>query len=112
MGRIAQSLIASFREQSQDLSQAAEQFTEGLPADCPSPEELAKEGYDPQHVLYIAAQNFASAFAESIGEFGEFDEFSEQAARAEDEYMPSAPPMSPITNSFFWTWAKKFQLTK
>ena len=26
-------------------------------------------------------------------------------AKAEDEYMPSGPPMSPLTGSYFWMWA-------
>jgi hypothetical protein len=25
--------------------------------------------------------------------------------KAEDEYMPSGPPMSPLTGSYFWMWA-------
>ena len=101
MGRIAQTLVATLRQQ----SQVADQLTEGLPDDFPSPEELAAEGYDPQHIQYIAAQNFASLFAESVNELDEFDDYSRTVAVAEDEYMPSSPPMSPITQSFFWTWA-------
>ena len=53
MGRIAQSLIATLRDQAEPLKQVAEQFTEGLPEDMPSPEVLDDEGYDPQHILYI-----------------------------------------------------------
>ena len=26
-------------------------------------------------------------------------------AKAEDEYLPSGPPMSPLTGSYFWMWA-------
>jgi hypothetical protein len=25
--------------------------------------------------------------------------------KAEDEYLPSGPPMSPLSGSFFWLWA-------
>jgi len=105
MGRIARNLIASFHEQSQDLTLAADELTAGLPEDFPTPEQLAKEGYDPQHILYIAAQNFASVFAESVCNSDQFEEYSKKVERAEDEYQPSAPPISPITQSFFWTWA-------
>lgn len=105
MGRIAESLIATFQAQAEELQQVAEQFTGGLPADMPSPQELAEQGYDPQHVLYIAAQNFASLFGESACELEEFEPYAEAAEQAEDEYMPSSPPMSPITSSFFYTWS-------
>ncbi len=105
MGRIAQNLLASLSEQSQDLTQAAKQFAQGLPDELPTPEELAEEGYDSQHILYIRAQNFASLFAEFASELDEFAGYSQIVEQAEKEYMPSMPPMSPITQSFFWTWA-------
>ncbi len=72
MGRIAESLITTFQDQAEDLQQVAEQFTTGLPADMSSPQELAEQGHDPQHVLYSTAQNFASLFGESACELEEF----------------------------------------
>ena len=85
MGRIAKSLLAAFRAQMSDLSQSAKQFTEGLPMNLPSPDELIDEGYDPQHILYISAQNFAALFAESVSELDEFSRFSETVELAENE---------------------------
>ena len=35
----------------------------------------------------------------------EFDPYCQIAGPAQDEYMPSAPPMSPLTTSYFTTWA-------
>ena len=105
MGWIAKNLIASFREASKDLAEAAKLFSSGMAADdMPSPEELIAEGYDPQHVMYVCAQHFTSLFVDGICQLDELDEYSEIAARAQDEYMPYGPPMSPITQSFFWTW--------
>jgi hypothetical protein len=31
--------------------------------------------------------------------------WADAVAKAEDEYLPSGPPMSPLTGSYFWTWA-------
>ena len=105
MGRIAESLVATFRNQLQNPTQVAEEFTKDLPADVPSPAELADEGYDPQHIAYIAVQNFACLFGDAAGELDGFEEYARVVEQAEDEYLPSAPPMSPITQSFFWSWA-------
>ncbi len=105
MGRIAQDLIASLRERSPEIIRVAEQFTEGTPSDLPSPEELLREGYDPQYILYLAAQTFAVLFEDSVAELDEFEPYRQVVERAEEQYQPSAPPVSPITQSYFWTWA-------
>ena len=102
MGKIAEGLIAAFRH---ELVEAAEQFTEDLPADMLSPEELFEEGYDPQYILYVAAQNFIGMFAESVCGTDLFQEYDAIIDHAEDRYEPSEPPDSPVTRSFFWTWA-------
>ena len=31
--------------------------------------------------------------------------WADAVAKAEDEYLPSGPPMSPLTSSYFWMWA-------
>ena len=35
----------------------------------------------------------------------ELEPFYDVVAAAEDEYMPGGPPMSPLTGSYFTTWA-------
>ena len=59
---------------------------------------------DPLHALHVAVQNVTSIFAERVSQLAEFKPFYQLAARAEDEYMPGGPPMSPLTMSFFTTW--------
>ncbi len=105
MGRIAQNLTKTFLREVRKTKRAAKGFTDGLPFDLPTVEELAKELHDPQHVLYVAAQQFASAFAESVSGLPEFAEYAAIVGKAEDEYLPDGPPMSPLTRSFFTTWA-------
>ncbi len=105
MGRIAQNLTKTFLREVRKTKRAAKGFTDGLPFDLPTMEELAKELHDPQHVLYVAAQQFSSAFAESVSGLPEFAEYAAIVGKAEDDYLPNGPPISPLTRSYFSTWA-------
>ena len=60
---------------------------------------------DPLHTVYLAVQYAASIFAERVSVLDEFEPYYEIVVKAEDEYMPSGPPMSPVTRSYFTTWA-------
>ena len=62
-------------------------------------------GLDPCHGIYALAQNIASLMAESIAAMREAKGFVRIAGGAEDEYLPSGPPMSPLTFSYFSMWA-------
>jgi len=46
-----------------------------------------------------------SCFAEGVSQLPEMKAYYKVAAAAEDEYMPAGPPISPLTASFFTTWA-------
>jgi hypothetical protein len=60
---------------------------------------------DPLHAVYTAIQNASSIFAEQFTSLPEFDTYYQIISKAQDEYMPSCPPMSPLTKSYFTTWA-------
>jgi len=62
-------------------------------------------GLDPLHAAFVAVQNVTSLFAERVSRFPEFKPYYQAALHAEDEYMPGGPPMSPLTGSYFTTWA-------
>jgi len=62
-------------------------------------------GYDPSHALYIYAQNQVSVMSEQLCALPEMKQFRDIIARADDEYMPQGPPMSPLTHSYFTCWA-------
>ena len=64
---------------------------------------LIKEGLDPIHAAYVYMQNFTSHFAEGVSHFPEMKKWAAFVAKAEDEYMPAGPPMSPLTGSYFWS---------
>ena len=59
----------------------------------------------PAHALYAYAQNQVSILSEQITSLREVRKLAEPIGAAEDEYMPSGPPMSPLTPSYFTCWA-------
>lgn len=74
-------------------------------ADMPSIEKFIKDGLDPVHAAYAFVQHLTSYFAEAVSQLPEMKKYAKIVAQAEDEYLPSGPPMSPLTASFFTTWA-------
>jgi hypothetical protein len=108
MGVISKKLATRFRKAKKPVGNLRRQVTADfaqVPRDVRSVETLIRSGRDPLHAAYVAAQNFTSFFAESVSEFPEFDPYCDVVGPAEDEYMPSSPPMSPLTMSYFTTWA-------
>jgi hypothetical protein len=63
------------------------------------------EALDPLHAVYVAVQNFSSVFAERVSVLPEFDPYYRVVLDAQENYMPSGPPWSPLTGSYFTTWA-------
>lgn len=61
--------------------------------------------HHPVHAFYVAALNQMSLVAEQLTLLREMDRFTRLIESAETEYMPSGPPMSPLTRSFFTCWA-------
>jgi len=107
MGRISKKLKAGFktwgRQFHQEMAKVKKSFH--IPKNIHDVQPLVKEGYDPLHAVYIAVQNTTSVFAECVSALPELKAYCKIAAAAEDEYMPDGPPMSPLTRSFFTTWA-------
>ncbi len=75
------------------------------PSQSPGLNELISGGLDPVHAAYTLIHNAASFFLERTSGFPEMRNFGKIVAAAEDEYLPSGPPMSPLTRSYFNTWA-------
>ena len=63
------------------------------------------DGLDPVHAAYAQVQQMTSHFAERVSVLSEMKAYAKVVGAAEDDYMPSFPPMSPVTSSFFTTWA-------
>jgi hypothetical protein len=62
-------------------------------------------GIHPAHAAYVHAQNQVSVMSEQLTALDEMAPFADIVSRAEDLYMPSGPPMSPLTKSYFTCWA-------
>jgi len=60
--------------------------------------------YDPSHKIYIYTQNLLSIFSEEFSITKEFKEYYDIVVEIDDTYMPSGPPMSPLTGSYFTFW--------
>ncbi len=108
MGAISKKLTARFRKAQKprgDLRRQAAAAFATVPTDVNSVETLVRSGRDPLHAAYVAAQNFTSFFAEAVSPFAEFDPYCRIVGPAQEEYMPGGPPMSPLTASYFTTWA-------
>ncbi len=65
-------------------------------------DNLAK--LDPVHGVYAYGQNKLSVLVEQLAELPELSQLASAYADAEEEYMPSGPPMSPLTRSYFGCW--------
>ena len=59
---------------------------------------------DPLHGVYAYAQNKISVLVEQVAELPALSKLINAYADAEDIYMPSGPPISPLTKSYFLCW--------
>lgn len=73
--------------------------------DTPSIAKLIAEGMDPIHATYVFIHHIASVFASNVSQLPEMRTFTEDYLKAEEQYLPSGPPMSPLTTSYFSSWA-------
>ncbi len=58
----------------------------------------------PSFAAYTYVTNWAIGLVEALQELPELRRFMERMEKAEDEYMPSGPPMSPLTRSYYSSW--------
>jgi hypothetical protein len=85
----------------QEWKQVQRELTH-LQATGPSPEEVAS--LRPEHALYVSIHNWATGAIELLQELPALGKLVDRIAKADEEYMPGGPPMSPLTRSFFWSW--------
>lgn len=62
-------------------------------------------GMHPTHSAYTYAQNQVSVMSEMLTSLEALAPIANIISEAEDIYMPSGPPMSPLTVSYFTCWA-------
>ena len=93
-------LITELRGESRSIRDALNALKHGRTSRSRRGEPL-----DLLHAVYVAVQNFSSVFAERVSSLPEFDPYYQVVLQAEESYMPGGPPMSPLTGSYFTTWA-------
>jgi hypothetical protein len=103
MGQVSLKLHAKLKKRAGSLALSTREAR--ARGDVPSVEAFISQGLDPVHAAYAFAQNITSYFAEVVSQLPEMKVYAKLAGEAEEEYMPSGPPMSPLTRSFFTTWA-------
>lgn len=59
---------------------------------------------NPLHGVYTYSQNKLSVFVEQLADLPALSKLINVYEVAEDEYMPSGPPTSPLTKSYFSCW--------
>jgi hypothetical protein len=107
MGEIAKRLYQRLAAKAHTLPTTETKRKPGelLPGGIKPLETLIKEGHDPFHAIYVFMQNLTAHFAEIVSGLPEMASWAKAVAKAEHEYMPSGPPMSSLSRSFFWMWA-------
>ena len=103
--RVLERLRRQVRSKVVDLAafRKGNEFAEAL-QNSVVPPEMLKEMH-PAHAIYTHVQNQMSVMAEQLLAFQEMKAFAKIIGEARDEYMPSWPPMSPISTSYFWCWS-------
>ncbi len=93
-------LMDELRRESGSIRSALDALKQGKPGRSRLGEPL-----DPLHGVYAAVQNVSSVFAERVSVLPEFDPYYRVVFDAQETYMPGGPPMSPLTGSYFTSWA-------
>jgi hypothetical protein len=105
---ISKKVITGLRKSSSkkviDISEIrdAKIHTENLEKTVITEKDLAD--LDPLHGIYAYAQNKISVLVEQLSELPTLSKLTNAYADAQDLYMPSGPPMSPLTKSYFSCW--------
>lgn len=56
--------------------------------------------YDPSHKVYVEIMNLLSFFSDKIVDDDLFEDYADELTNIHERYIPSYPPMSPITHSY------------
>jgi hypothetical protein len=107
MGQVSKKLRSRFGKLAGKVKAQIEQEVgpARLPNGVKDVPTLVKEGHDPIHAVYIHVQNVTAVFSENVSALPELRHYYKIVEKAEDEYLPDGPPMSPLTRSYFTTWA-------
>lgn len=108
LGPIAKKVVAAVKRTQRrkivnlaEARQAADEAARIARGD-PGPEAL--RSLPPAFAVCMSVTNWLMGVLETAQELPELKRLVEPIAELEDCYMPSGPPMSPLTRTFFWNW--------
>lgn len=108
MGPISKKVIAGLKKAKNQKNidfkelKEAKAYAQDLDKTVVSEDRLSK--YDPLHAVYIYAQNKVSVLVEQLSDLSVLSKLTNTLEQADDIYLPSSPPKSPITQSYFTCW--------
>jgi hypothetical protein len=104
--KIARSVAAQAKAPVVDMAahRWARQMMKEAELDRDGIKQMVADGLDPCHAVYTHAHALVSIAAEHLSTTKEARQFARIVSDAEDTYMPSFPPMSPVTTSHFAMW--------
>lgn len=111
MGRIAREILRGFQESRSaeivdwDAHLAAKKRSDSYQGHLSDTELLLRRGFDAQHAAYVSAHNLVSLLCEELSRLPVLEPFVRIVSQAEHTYMPDGPPFSPLTRSYFTSWA-------
>jgi len=109
IGPIARKIIAAGRKHQRqtvvDLAtvRRARDEMRGIIDQAKPPSDIGAEL--PSFAAYIYVTNWALGIVEAAQDLKDLWRHVDRVAKAEEEYMPEGPPMSPITRSMFCAWS-------
>ena len=105
--RIARNVAAQSRAPVVEMAahRSARQLIKEAEIDRDGFEWRIANGLDPCFAVYAHAQAIVSIAAEHLSTTKEARQFARIVSEAEDTYMPSYPPLSPVTTSHFAMWS-------
>lgn len=108
-GPVGKKLISAFRRERSkkivDLQAVAEGERQAMELQKSVTSGRALDELDPSHAWYVIAQQQLSILVEQTGAMNATRSLCDPINDAEDEYMPSGPPMSPLTGTYFFYWS-------
>ncbi|MCD4676035.1 MAG: hypothetical protein K8S18_08580 [Desulfobacula sp.] len=108
MGPISKKVIAGLKKAKKQKIIQFEELKEAKVYADDLEKSVTTEGqlsdHDPLHAIYIYAQNRVSVLVEQLADLKSLSKLTGTLDQADDIYLPSFPPQSPLTQSYFTCW--------
>jgi hypothetical protein len=109
IGPIAKKVIAGLQKAANqkvvDIAELREAKIHAQDLDNTLISDKALAHLDPLHGIYVYAQNKMSVIIEQLSALPPMTKISNACEDAQDEYLPDGPPVSPLSKSYFSSWA-------